>query len=57
MMLRCEELAARLIDREVTDGAVLGALRGRYLNVLVTDDAAARAVLTRAGEGGHTGNK
>jgi hypothetical protein len=33
------------------------ALRGRYLNVLVTDDAAARAVLTRAGEGGHAGDK
>jgi hypothetical protein len=31
MMLRCEELAARLIDREVTDGAVLGISYGRSL--------------------------
>jgi deoxyribonucleoside regulator len=33
--------------------AILGALRGRYLNVLVTDDTAARKVLALAGgEGG-----
>lgn len=31
--------------------AILGALRGRYLNVLVTDDAAARRVLALADEG------
>lgn len=42
---------------EAKGAAILGALRGRYLNVLVTDDAAARAVLNRAGEGDHTGNE
>lgn len=31
--------------------AILGALRGRYLDVLVTDDAAARRVLALAGAG------
>jgi len=30
--------------------AILGALNGRYLNVLVTDDTTARAILAQAGE-------
>lgn len=35
--------------------AILGALRGRYLNVLVTDDAAARQVLALADAGSRGG--